>query len=103
MDLASRVFSSSPYSAKRMHKPVNFVCEAPCATNVSLVGGFNDWDPLAHPMARQPDGAWTAQVALHHGHHQYRFIVDGKPQLDPRAAGVTRNDAGERVSLLAVS
>jgi hypothetical protein len=40
---------------------------------------------------------------LHHGHHQYVFIVDGQPILDPRAHGVARDPAGKKVSLLAVS
>jgi hypothetical protein len=31
---------------------------------------------------------WFLQVELSHGHHEYRFLVDGKPVLDPHAAGV---------------
>lgn len=86
-----------------MAKPINFFCFAPEATHVSLVGDFNDWQPTAHPMNRQPDGSWTAQVPLHHGHHMYQFLVDGKPVLDPRAHGVARNRRNERASLIAVS
>jgi 1,4-alpha-glucan branching enzyme len=86
-----------------MSKPVNFVCLAPQARQVHLEGEFNSWSPTAHPMARQPDGAWCVQVALHHGHHQYRFNVDGRRVLDPKASGVARNQEGEKVSLLAVS
>jgi 1,4-alpha-glucan branching enzyme len=86
-----------------MVKPVNFVCVAPGATHVALVGDFNAWDPGVHPMKRQPDGAWLLQVPLHHGHHQYAFVVDGKVALDARAHGVARNHKGEKVSLLAIS
>ena len=91
------------YSAKRMAKPVNFICNAPEAAQVSLVGDFNHWAPEAHPMQRQPDGAWMIQIAMHHGHHHYMFLVDGKPTLDPRAQGIARNARNERVSLIAVS
>jgi hypothetical protein len=49
------------------------------------------------------DGWWFIQVPLTHGHHQYRFVVDGKPMLDPHAAGVARNERNEEVSLVAVS
>jgi len=42
-------------------------------------------------------------VELHHGHHRYAFRVDGALTLDPMAQGITRNDAGERVSLVPVS
>jgi 1,4-alpha-glucan branching enzyme len=86
-----------------MLKPVNFICVAPGAKHVNLVGDFNSWDPAANPMNRQPDGAWMLQVELHHGHHHYRFVVDGKPVLDPRAQGVGRDANGEKISLLAVS
>lgn len=88
---------------KKTAKPVNFVCIAPSARKVTLVGDFNDWHPDAQPMKRQVDGSWTAQVTLGHGHHHYQFMVDGKPTLDPRAQGIARNEANEKVSLLAVS
>ncbi|MFO1500345.1 MAG: isoamylase early set domain-containing protein [Verrucomicrobiota bacterium] len=91
------------YSAKRVSKPVNFVCYAPGAKQVAVIGDFNGWEPSTHPMKRQPDGAWMVQVQLTHGHHQYLFCVDGQPQLDPRAQGVARTAEGERVSLLAIS
>jgi 1,4-alpha-glucan branching enzyme len=91
------------YSAKRISKPINFVCVAPGAKQVSVIGDFNGWDPTVHPMKKQPDGAWMVQVQMSHGHHQYLFCVDGQAHLDPRAQGVTRTAEGERVSLLAIS
>ena len=50
-----------------------------------------------------PDGNWRGEVPLHHGHHLYAFVVDGKLTLDPRAQGISRNEKNERVSLIAVS
>ncbi len=91
------------YSAKRTSRPHNFICYAPGAKHVSLIGDFNGWQTEAHPMKRQPDGAWMIQVALCHGHHQYLFLVDGQPILDPRAQGVARTAEGIKVSLLAIS
>jgi 1,4-alpha-glucan branching enzyme len=93
----------SHHSVRKTVKPVNFVCQAPGAKRVTLVGDFNDWHPDAQPLKRQIDGSWTVQVILAHGHHHYQFLVDGKPTLDPRAQGVARNEANEKVSLLAVS
>lgn len=84
-------------------RAVNFVCQAPQARSVSLVGDFNHWNPAAHPMKRMPDQAWFLSVELGHGHHRYAFLVDGVLTLDPRAQGITRNDKGERVSLVPVS
>lgn len=86
-----------------MTKPVTFIVFAPGARQVSLVGDFNHWQPDAHPMQRQPDGAWILQVPLPHGHHLYRFWVDGRPVLDPRAQGVARDARNEPASVRAVS
>ena len=88
---------------KKTLRAVNFVCNAPQAHSVSLVGDFNGWDPAAHPMQQMPDRAWFLRVELNHGHHRYAFWVDGTLALDPRAQGITRNDKGERVSLVPVS
>lgn len=84
-------------------RSVNFVCDAPEAQSVALVGDFNNWNPHSHPMKRQPDGAWLLRPELKHGHHRYAYLVDGVMTLDPRAMGVTRNDKNERVALIAVS
>ncbi|MGA2863329.1 MAG: isoamylase early set domain-containing protein [Verrucomicrobiota bacterium] len=84
-------------------RAVNFICNAPQAQSVSLVGDFNGWDPAAHAMKRMPDRAWLLTLELKHGHHRYAFLVDGKLMLDPHAQGITRNDKGERVSMVPVS
>ena len=82
---------------------VNFFCQADEAQSVSLVGDFNHWDPRANPMEQSPDKGWFIRVNLKHGHHRYAFLVDHVLTLDPRAMGITRNDKGERVSLVPVS
>ena len=91
------------YSAKKNIKPVHFLCHAPQAKEVALVGDFNGWNPMANRMQRQLDGSWTAEVELHHGHHHYLFRVDDELMLDPQASGIARNARNERVSLVAVS
>ena len=91
------------YSAHRNVKGRNFICNSPSAKHVSVVGDFNKWDASKNPMTRGSDGVWTANVQLRHGHHRYAFEVDGKYVLDPTAMGITRDDKGERVSLIAVS
>ena len=92
------------YGAKPQNlRGVNFICNAPQAQSVSLVGDFNHWNAHSHPMKQQPDQAWFITVELKHGHHRYAFLVDGVLTLDPRAQGITRNDQNERVSLIPVS
>ena len=82
---------------------MDFFCDAPGASHVCLVGDFNGWDMAAIPMHRTSDGRWTVGMELHHGHHQYLFVVDGERKLDPNATGMVRNERNERVSLVAVS
>ncbi len=93
----------SAFGPKQTLRAVNFICNAPHARSVALVGDFNHWNPTTHAMKRMPDGAWSATIELKHGHHRYAFLVDGNLTLDPRAQGITRNDKGERVSLVPVS
>jgi len=102
MKVLDQIPSLSIYS-KQMAKPVHFFCEAPKARAVYLVGDFNRWDPSADAMTRRVDGWWFIEVEMVHGHHRYRFLVDGKPMLDPRASGVSRDDRGDEVSVAAVS
>ncbi len=89
--------------ARATLKPVNFICIAPEAKEVQLVGDFNDWHPTSHPMKRNVDGSWHLAVPLNHGGHHYQFLVDGHRKNDPRAAGLARNEVGEKVSMLMVS
>lgn len=89
------------YSARNSLRPVNFYCWAPQGRSAQIAGDFNHWFPV--PMHRRVDGWWSAQVLLSHGHHRYRFLVDGESRLDPQALGVDRDERGEEVSLVAVS
>jgi 1,4-alpha-glucan branching enzyme len=95
--------SLNSYGGKKVLRSINFICNAAEAKTVSLVGDFNNWNPDTHAMKQMPDGAWLLNVDLKHGHHRYAFLVDGHLVLDPRGQGITRNDKGERVSLIPVS
>ena len=53
-------------------------------------------------MEKTADGWWAVKVHLTPGHHQYWFLVDGLPILDPHASGVVHNEHNERVSLVVV-
>jgi len=88
------------FSARTVLRPVNFYCRASQAQSVQVAGDFNHWNPF--PMQRRDDGWWFIQIMLAHGHHQYCFLVDGKPVLDPRAMGKGRNQLNEEVSVVAV-
>jgi 1,4-alpha-glucan branching enzyme len=89
------------YSAHNSFKAMNFYCFAPMAKAVQLVGDFNHWHPVL--MEHREGGWWFLQAWVPHGHHQYRFLVDGHPVLDSHAVGTARDERGEPVSLIAVS
>jgi 1,4-alpha-glucan branching enzyme len=100
-------------TAKRRNQPkgpvtdspmreVEVVCEAPDAREVNLAGEFNNWCRDSLPMHRNGDGLWRARVKLGPGEHQYRFIVDGNWQDDPRALAYVPNVFGSQNSVLRV-
>ena len=93
----------SKYGTTHNLRSVVFICDAPAAAAVTLIGDFNHWNTHSHPLQKQPDGGWLLRMELKHGHHRYAYLVDGALTLDPRAMGVTRNDEGQRVALIAVS
>jgi 1,4-alpha-glucan branching enzyme len=49
------------------------------AETACLVGDFNDWDELAHPMKRKRDGTFYIALTLETGRdYQYRYRLDGE-------------------------
>lgn len=93
--------------SKRQPKPkicrVDFILDAAEAAGVALVGSFNEWDPLLHPMQRGADGAWKTTISLAPGVYEYKFLVDGHWQEDPRNAHTRPNPYGSVNSIVAVS
>lgn len=54
-----------------------FVLVAPHASNVALVGDFNNWDASATPMTRTPTGGtWRVALPLPPGRYVYAFVVN---------------------------
>ncbi|HXQ29772.1 MAG TPA: isoamylase early set domain-containing protein [Gemmatimonadales bacterium] len=83
---------------------VRFVCYAPGAHRVALVGTFNRWDPEATPLAPSATpGVWAITVALPAGQHQYAFLLDGaRWATDPSAPAVS-DGFGQRNSVVTVT
>jgi 1,4-alpha-glucan branching enzyme len=74
---------------------VAFRVWAPHADAVSVAGSFNDWSVDAHPMVREADGNWYADIAAVAVGAEYRFqIVSGDKRLlrlDPYARQVSNS------------
>ncbi len=85
--------------------PMQFVLDArdvPAATQVSVVGDFNDWNVSALPLSLE-NGVWTVTIPLTPGRHVYAFVVNGETWIaDPRAPQATDNDFGRPGSVVIV-
>ncbi|MFH2002514.1 MAG: glycogen-binding domain-containing protein [Planctomycetota bacterium] len=81
---------------------VIFVCDLkPEASEVFLVGNFNDWDPRSDRMHKIED-RFQKIKKLSPGEHQYKFVVDGVWHTDPRTALQMPNDQGGVNSLIRI-
>ena len=72
---------------------VVFAFVAPAASNVSLVGEFNDWDTGATPLSLVDSrGVWSVTLPLRPGRYLYMFVVDGTRWAPDPAAPVAPDD-----------
>jgi 1,4-alpha-glucan branching enzyme len=72
---------------------VAFRIWAPNAQRVAVVGTFNAWDSGRHPMEREGNGYWYAQVPEARAGHEYRYLLSTPAgdlyRTDPYARQVT--------------
>jgi 1,4-alpha-glucan branching enzyme len=69
--------------------PVTFVLPATApAGAVSVVGGFNDWNPYAQPLRKRSNGARSAVVTIPAGATlHFRYLAEGGVWFDDETAG----------------
>jgi hypothetical protein len=84
---------------------VRFAVAAPGASQVTLVGDFNEWNPAATPLAASAHGGiWSVTIPLPPGRHEYAFVVDREHWLpDPRAPRALSDDFGTPNSVVTVT
>lgn len=59
---------------------------------VSVVGDFNRWDPLVHPLRRRSNGTRSVVIKLAPGAYAFRYLADGGVFFDePDADSVEAN------------
>jgi len=68
---------------KRNLRKVKFLFESADAREVFLLGGFNNWDPRAHPMKNDGNGKWNRTLMVPPGKYEYKFLADGQWLVDP--------------------
>lgn len=67
-----------------------------CDQPVSVVGEFNGWDPLAHPLKKRSNGTRSVSVELEPGRsYRFKYLADdGSWLVDPDADLVDNDYAG---------
>ena len=72
-------------------------------TDLHLAGDFNEWNPTAHALTLNADGAWSVSVVLEPGEYQYRYLAnDGVWHNDWQADAYRPNEHGTDNSVVRV-
>jgi hypothetical protein len=72
---------------------------------VSVVGSFNSWDPLVHPLLPTERGTRWVTVELRPGRYEFRYLADGAgffDDLEYDLAEIEDNGVGETHGVLHV-
>ena len=80
--------------AASAEKIVLFTLDMPHASNVALIGTFNQWTPEGYRMYRDDQrGVWKLSIPLDSGRYEYAFLIDGKIVV-PDPKGLLQRDDG---------
>ena len=88
---------------KSKRRRTTFSLNAPLATEVFLAGDFNAWMAKKHPLKKNADGVWEKITFMLPGRYEYKFIVDGKWELDPDNRQVCPNRFGTHNNVITIS
>ena len=83
---------TSPVKTKK--RRVTFTLAAPDAEEVFVAGDFNNWNEKKHQMKKDESGIWKKDVIVPPGKYEYKYLVDGKWQIDPSNKTVIQNRFG---------
>lgn len=77
---------------------------ADCDRQVSVVGDFNQWDPLANPLRKRSNGTRSASVELSSGaSYRFKYLAeDGAWFCEGQADDHVANDYASVDSVLVV-
>ena len=54
---------------------------------VSVVGDFNDWNPMAHPLKKRSNGTRSVTVHVSRGRHSFRYLAEGGSFFEDASPG----------------
>ncbi|MFZ4395337.1 MAG: glycogen-binding domain-containing protein [Kiritimatiellia bacterium] len=92
--LGKPVTASGAVGKKTKPLQVEFRAKAPEGSEVFLAGSFNHWDPKMTPLTHKGGGLYSTAVSLSPGRYEYKFVIDGKWQLDEECPLWSPNDQG---------
>jgi 1,4-alpha-glucan branching enzyme len=84
---------------------VTFTFQHPGAHSVSLIGSFNQWNPVGFEMHQKgEEKVWLLELRLPVGRHHYAFLVNDELILtDPNTPFSARDGFGNKNSIIFVS
>ncbi|MGD9334533.1 MAG: isoamylase early set domain-containing protein [Desulfobacterales bacterium] len=89
-------------SQKSGRRRVIFSLKSPDASEVILMGDFNQWNPKKHPMKKDDNGVWKKTTMLFPGKYEYRFLVNNRWVNDPENNQTCLNRFGSRNNFIIV-
>lgn len=79
-----------------------FLCRAPGAHRVQIIGDFTKWIPQEMNTPGGESGFWTKTLSVPAGAYKYRFIIDGEWTHDVNNPDTQPNPYGGKDSVLNV-
>jgi hypothetical protein len=76
-EVVAREIQLAPSLAGNTGTEARFVLPLMNATDVSVVGSFNAWEPIAL-SDDDGDGIWKVDIVLPPGRYEYAFLIDGR-------------------------
>jgi 1,4-alpha-glucan branching enzyme len=76
--------------------------EAGSGSEIFVAGSFNDWDPRRNKLADQGGGLFRLALLLPRGSYEYKFVVNGLWQVDPKCPDWVPNNLGSLNSVIRV-
>jgi hypothetical protein len=103
LDVAQSAAQKKSAAAAEDLKDVRIEYENPRATEVSIIGSFNNWEAGATPMSRAGKGVWAVTLHLRTGRYPYKILVNRKQKFaDPKNEATEPDGFGGTNSILEV-
>lgn len=100
MSLTKKFLKSKPVCKVTFKVPAEM---APNASNVHVVGEFNDWSEQDSPLKQLKNGSFSTTIALEQGReYQFRYLIDGKWENDDEADKYVASPMGSENSVVSV-